>query len=48
MAAERILAELTGLPRVTLQPSAGAQGELAGILMVRRALEKTGKPRTTV
>jgi hypothetical protein len=36
---ERILAELTGLPRVTLQPSAGAQGELAGILMVRKALE---------
>ena len=29
--------------RVTLQPSAGAQGELAGILMVRRALEKTGR-----
>ena len=26
---ERILAELTGLSRVTLQPSAGAQGELA-------------------
>jgi glycine dehydrogenase subunit 2 len=45
---ERILAELTGLPRVTLQPSAGAQGELAGILMVRRALEKAGKPRSTV
>jgi len=45
---ERILAELTGLARVTLQPSAGAQGELAGILMVRRALEKTGRARTTV
>ena len=45
---ERTLAELTGLPRVTLQPSAGAQGELAGILMVRKALEKTGRPRTTV
>jgi glycine dehydrogenase subunit 2 len=45
---ERALAELTGLPRVTLQPSAGAQGELAGILMVRKALEKTGRPRTTV
>jgi glycine dehydrogenase subunit 2 len=45
---ERILAELTGLTRVTLQPSAGAQGELAGILMVRKALEKTGRPRTTV
>ena len=45
---ERALAELTGLSRVTLQPSAGAQGELAGILMVRKALEKTGRPRTTV
>jgi glycine dehydrogenase subunit 2 len=45
---ERVLAELTGLARVTLQPSAGAQGELAGILMVRKALEKTGRPRTTV
>ncbi len=45
---ERILAELTGLARVTLQPSAGAQGELAGILIVRRALEKTGRARTTV
>lgn len=45
---ERILAELTGLPRVTLQPSAGAQGELAGILMVRKALEKKGNPRSVV
>ncbi len=45
---ERILAELTGLVRVTLQPSAGAQGELAGILMVRKALEKAGRARTTV
>ena len=45
---ERVLAELTGLARVTLQPSAGAQGELAGILMVRRALEKAGRARTTV
>jgi glycine dehydrogenase subunit 2 len=45
---ERILAELTGLARVTLQPSAGAQGELAGILMVRKALEKAGRARTTV
>jgi len=45
---ERILAELTGLERVTLQPAAGAQGELAGILMVRAALAKGGNPRTTV
>ena len=45
---ERILAELTGLERVTLQPAAGAQGELAGILMVRAALAKGGNPRTIV
>ncbi|HMA17836.1 MAG TPA: aminomethyl-transferring glycine dehydrogenase subunit GcvPB [Thermoanaerobaculia bacterium] len=45
---ERNLAELTGLSRVTLQPSAGAQGELAGILIIRAALEKKGNPRRTV
>jgi glycine dehydrogenase subunit 2 len=45
---ERALAELTGLSRVTLQPSAGAQGELAGILMIRKALEKAGDPRKIV
>ncbi|MEP6768214.1 MAG: aminomethyl-transferring glycine dehydrogenase subunit GcvPB [Acidobacteriota bacterium] len=45
---EQALKELTGLARVTLQPAAGAQGELAGILMVRAALEKDGNPRTTV
>ncbi len=45
---EQLLKELTGMARVTLQPAAGAQGELAGILMVRRALQKQGNPRTTV
>jgi glycine dehydrogenase subunit 2 len=45
---EKVLAELTGLARVTLQPAAGAQGELAGILMVRAALERSGNPRSTV
>jgi glycine cleavage system P protein (glycine dehydrogenase) subunit 2 len=45
---ERALIELTGLARVTLQPSAGAQGELAGILLVRAALAKAGNPRKTV
>ncbi len=45
---ERALIELTGLSRVTLQPSAGAQGELAGILMIRAALEKSGNPRKVV
>ena len=45
---EQALIELTGLARVTLQPSAGAQGELAGIVMVRAALEKEGNPRKGV
>ena len=45
---EQALKELTGLARVTLQPAAGAQGELAGILMVRAALAKTGDPRRVV
>lgn len=45
---ERVLIELTGLSRVTLQPAAGAQGELAGILMIRKALAESGNPRKTV
>ncbi len=45
---EQALIELTGLSRVTLQPSAGAQGELTGILMVRAALAGEGNPRSTV
>ena len=32
---ERWLAEISGMPAVSLQPAAGAQGELTGILMIR-------------
>ena len=32
---ERDLAEISGMDAVTLQPAAGAQGELTGILMIR-------------
>ncbi|MCS6857216.1 MAG: aminomethyl-transferring glycine dehydrogenase subunit GcvPB [Sandaracinaceae bacterium] len=32
---ERSLAAIVGMDRVTLQPSAGAQGELCGLLMIR-------------
>jgi glycine dehydrogenase subunit 2 len=43
------LAEISGLPAVSLQPMAGAQGELTGILMIRRYLEDAGDHgRTTV
>jgi glycine dehydrogenase subunit 2 len=32
---EQMLAEISGMDAVTLQPAAGAQGELTGILMIR-------------
>src|SRR5690242_14693875 len=32
---EKCLAEISGMDAVTLQPAAGAHGELAGILMIR-------------
>lgn len=34
------LAEITGLPGVTLQPAAGAQGEMTGVLLIRALLDK--------
>ncbi len=45
---EECLAEITGLAAVTLQPAAGAQGELTGILMIRAALEQRGNARKKV
>ncbi len=32
---ERALGEVAGLPHVSLQPSAGSHGELAGVLLTR-------------
>ena len=32
---ERMLVEITGMHRATLQPAAGAHGELAGVLMIK-------------
>ncbi len=45
---ERFLAEISGMDRITLQPSAGAQGELTGMLMVRAYLKDRGNPRKKV
>lgn len=45
---EAALAEITGMDAVTLQPSAGAQGELTGILLIRALLEKRGNPRKKI
>ncbi len=44
-----LLAEISGLPALSLQPMAGAQGELTSILMVKRYFEDAGDDgRTTV
>src|ERR1051325_6559625 len=45
---EDCLAKITGLPAVTTQPAAGAQGEMTGIMMVRAALTERGNPRKKV
>ena len=45
---EQALLEITGMDAVTLQPAAGAHGELTGILLVRALLEAGGNPRRTV
>src|SRR6202453_113190 len=42
---EQMLAEITGMDAVTLQPAAGAHGEFTGILMVRALLQSLGAPR---
>ncbi|MGH7268512.1 MAG: aminomethyl-transferring glycine dehydrogenase subunit GcvPB [Candidatus Rokuibacteriota bacterium] len=44
-----MLAEIVGMDAVSLQPAAGAQGELAGILTIRAYhLDREGRPRTKV
>lgn len=45
---EETLKTITGMPGVTLQPAAGAHGELAGILMIRKALEARSERREVV
>jgi glycine dehydrogenase subunit 2 len=45
---QRALAEIAGLPHVSLQPSAGSQGELAGVLLTRAYHADRGEPRTKV
>ncbi len=37
---QEALAEITGLPGVSLQPAAGAHGELTGVLLIRAFLDK--------
>jgi len=45
---ERALCEITGMHRATLQPPAGASGELTGLLIMRAYHTDRGKPRSTI
>jgi glycine dehydrogenase subunit 2 len=45
---QNALAEVAGLPHVSLQPSAGSHGELAGVLLTRAYHEDHGERRTKV
>jgi glycine dehydrogenase subunit 2 len=40
---QEILAEVAGLPAVTLQPAAGSQGELTGLMLMRAYFEDRGE-----
>ena len=45
---QRCLAEITGMDRVTLQPAAGAHGELTGMMMIRAFFKDRGETRSKV
>ena len=45
---EQILIEVAGLPAVTLQPAAGSQGELTGLMLMRAAFADRGEPGRNV
>ena len=40
---QEILAEVAGLPAVTLQPAAGSQGELTGLMLMRAYFADRGE-----
>jgi len=44
---ENLLGEISGFSRVSLQPAAGAQGEYAGIRMIRAYLEEKNEKKKT-
>jgi glycine dehydrogenase len=45
---EAMLSEITGFPAVSLQPNSGAQGELAGLLVIRKHHESRGESHRDV
>ncbi|HOP60828.1 MAG TPA: aminomethyl-transferring glycine dehydrogenase subunit GcvPB [Candidatus Saccharicenans sp.] len=45
---EKLLLEITGMDAITLQPAAGAHGELTGMMLIRAYLQAQGNPRKYV
>ena len=45
---EKDLCEITGFKRFSLQPAAGAQGELTGIMIIQAYFRKKGEQRTKI
>jgi glycine dehydrogenase subunit 2 len=45
---EAMLAEVSGMDRVSAQPAAGAQGELTGLMAIRAFLTERGNPRKNI
>src|ERR1051326_141729 len=45
---EQSLREILGMPAVTLQPVAGAHGDLTGVLLIHKALSHRGKARNNI
>ena len=45
---QQFLIEVAGLPAVTLQPAAGSQGELTGLMLMRAAFAERGEHGRTV
>ncbi|MFQ5904205.1 MAG: aminotransferase class V-fold PLP-dependent enzyme, partial [Candidatus Binatia bacterium] len=45
---EGMLTEISGMDHMTLQPAAGAQGELTGLMIVRAYLAGKGNPRRKI
>ena len=43
---EQYLCEITGMDKFSLQPAAGAHGELAGVMIIKKYFEAKGQKRT--
>jgi glycine dehydrogenase subunit 2 len=42
---DKMLSEITGMDKVTLQPSAGAHGEMTGLMIIKAYFDNKGEPK---